>query len=615
MMSRRPLPIGEDDFAQLHREVKLAYVDKTEHIAALVDCHSPRFVSPHLFLARPRRFGKTLLISTLEALFQGQQAVFRDTWIHDRWNWTQSYPVIRLDMGQFRDVHDTATFRGQLQQYLASLQTGQPLSALAEGASMREPRQQLHDLIRIHARTQPVVVLVDEYDTPLTANLDPNHAAVLPAMLDMLRGFYGVLKDNARHIHRTFITGITRFARTGLFSGANHLTDISFDPDFSDLLGFTESDLWAETGVLYPYLVRGACNLQWSRDQLQKALAAHYHGYRFARSGTVVYNPWSLLGCLQQLHNPRRADDLREAGFPNLWAESGHPRLLFPLLQKARPAAQTLLCQAPDEVERLNYDIARPQAVVLMYQTGYLTRRVTRDPQGRRTDCLDFPNSEVAMTFLAALTDWVVETTTADLLHNRDGLRALDEAVRHPSPHDLALCLNRQLQAMPYPLHGPADLSPVPHVQAPWRNLRDYEVHYQALFSNWLNLLESVVYVETPARHLGRGNILVDCRSHLLVLELQVNGDAETAVRQALYRQYGLAMVRKGQAIMVMGLNIDTHQRSITACACWELGVFDVATGHWAHEPFELPLQQVHSMRDTERMHLPFSEGLTRYAM
>ncbi len=86
---------------------------------------------------------------------------------------------------------------------------------------------------------------------------------------------------------------------------------------------------------------------------------------------------------------------------------------------------------------------------------------------------------------------------------------------------------------------------------------------------------------------------------HLLVLELQVNGDAETAVRQALYRQYGLAMVRKGQAIMVMGLNIDTHQRSITACACWELGVFDVATGHWAHEPFELPLQQVRSNEGT----------------
>ncbi len=308
---------------------------------------------------------------------------------------TQSYPVIRLDMGQFRDVHDTATFRGQLQQYLASLQTGQPLSALAEGASMREPRQQLHDLIRIHARPQPVVVLVDEYDTPLTANLDPNHAAVLPAMLDMLRGFYGVLKDNARHIHRTFITGITRFARTGLFSGANHLTDISFDPDFSDLLGFTESDLWAETGVLYPYLVRGACNLQWSLDQLQKALATHYHGYRFARSGTVVYNPWSLLGCLQQLHNPRRADDLREAGFPNLW---GRIRSSPPALSVAAKgvAGPRRLCFARHRMrwKRLNYDIARPQAVALMYQTGYLTRRVTRDPQGQRTDCLDFPNSD-----------------------------------------------------------------------------------------------------------------------------------------------------------------------------------------------------------------------------
>lgn len=127
--------------------------------------------------------------------------------------------------------------------------------------------------------------------------------------------------------------------------------------------------------------------------------------------------------------------------------------------------------------------------------------------------------------------------------------------------------------------------------------------------------LESAVYVETPAGHLGRVNILVDCRSHLLVLELQVNGDAETTVRQALYRQYGLAMACKGQAVMVMELNIDTHQQRITACACWELGEFDAATGHWAREPFELPLPQVRSMRDTDRMHLPFQEGLARYAM
>ena len=224
--ARPALPISTDDFRHLRR-MGLLYVDKTRYIFDLVQPQN-QFV----FLARPRRFGKSLLLSTLEALFQGDRALFGGTWIHDRaWDWTP-HPVIRLNMAAWhaasaQDLKTTLAY--QMADLHAAFGEAEPPPDMSADLTLGLLVQRL-------ALRRQVAVLIDEYDAPIIQNLD--NRAELAGIRNVLRGFYGALKANGQHLRFVFLTGVTRFARTSIFSGLNNLNDISHGAGVQRFDGF-----------------------------------------------------------------------------------------------------------------------------------------------------------------------------------------------------------------------------------------------------------------------------------------------------------------------------------------------------------------------------------------
>ena len=277
----RALGVGIDEFDELRTNPACLYIDKTAYVAALASALLGR--QPQIFLARPRRFGKTLLTSTLEALFQGRQDLFAGTRM-DReglWAWDEHrYPVLRLGLG-LRSLHSRRALATALTELVVDEYERAELDAPATQSPARMLSRLLRDLQR--ARNRKVVVLIDEYDTPVTENID-QAPETLQAVLSLLRAFYGALKNARRSIRCVFMTGITRLSKAGLFSGANHFYDITFAPQFNALLGFTHAELTAPA-ELAADLARCADNIGYTSAEFAEALRAYYNGYRFAEGG------------------------------------------------------------------------------------------------------------------------------------------------------------------------------------------------------------------------------------------------------------------------------------------------------------------------------------------
>ena len=302
-MTRRRLPLGIQTFRKL-REQDCYYVDKTPHIERLID------EGTHYFLSRPRRFGKSLFLDTLKELFEGSEELFAGLHIHAGHDWSQRHPVVRLSFGggSFTEPANVNTSA------LAQLEA----AAEREGVSARyatAPERFAHLLRTLHAHAgQRVVVLVDEYDKPILDALQ--NPEVARANRDYLRGLYGVIKDSDAHVRFTFLTGISKFSKVNLFSQLNNLTDITLDPVYSSICGYTEGDL---DTVFAPELA------ELDREQVRE----WYNGYSW-RGNEKVYNPFDVLLFL------------RRGEFEAHWFETGTPAFLVDTLFERRVSSVSL---------------------------------------------------------------------------------------------------------------------------------------------------------------------------------------------------------------------------------------------------------------------------------
>ena len=430
------LPIlhpDQSEFIPIRRAGGL-YVDKTGHLCRLlapVGGDSSLLQTKYVFFARPRRFGKTLLVSTLEAFFQGdlpwsasvgkasfdpnagkRAELFRGTAIEDAVRQTRPRPVVRLNMAM--TASDTPEgLRDRLKEHLESVYTdwyqrgvATGLDTKTDGDYVRFTRtaegttvspsgrvERLLVVLQRYFKAKPVV-LIDEYDAPLThllgRDMDPE------PFISVLREFFGLLKHQERRLHFVFITGISRFAHVNLFSALNNLTDISWDLDYADLCGFGESDI---RDCLLPYLQAGAVNLGKPVEQVVQELRDHYNGYCFGHPGFSgnVYNSYSLLHCLRDMQAASAGAKWQWRGWPNYWSESGTPRFLVRMARNGDLA----LSRGPPPVHQLmrtTYDLNHIDYGSLMLQTGYFTLRL--DQERLR---YDYPNNEVRLTFASSL--------------------------------------------------------------------------------------------------------------------------------------------------------------------------------------------------------------------
>ncbi len=507
------LPIGIQSFRRL-RETDSYYVDKTPLIRELID------QSDYCFLSRPRRFGKSLLLDTLRSLFAGHEALFQGLDIHGHWDWSVRHPVVRLSFGgKYNDPGDLdRSILTQLE--VIERNAGLPAVSRTSGSEF------LLDLLdRLHQATeQRVVVLVDEYDKPILDVLhDPELAT---ANRDYLRGFYGIIKDCAEHVRFVFVTGVSMFSKVSLFSGLNNLEDISLNPRYASICGYTEDDL---DQVFGPEL-----------DGLDREeIRTWYNGYRW-RGGEQVYNPYDVLLLL------------RNREFRPYWFETGSPTFLFKMLMARSVSPMELENRVADMALVSKFDVDDIGIEALLFQTGYLTIADEWREGFRTYYRLDYPNLEVRISLNDELLRYLGKSGLETLKQGRE-LCALLEANDF---RGFAERFRSYLSGIPYQWHASGDLA-------------RYEAWYASLLHMCFRAIGVDVRTEDASSH-GRADMVVLTGGQVFVLEFKMadgDSDAAAALSAAITQMRELGYAEKyrgrGEPVHLIGVVCGREARNL----------------------------------------------------
>ena len=419
----KSLPIGIQTFRKMIRENHL-YIDKTREILRLINSGS------YLFLSRPRRFGKSLLVSALYEIFSGNRELFQGLFIYDQLDW-QAYPVIHLDLSRISYDDDL-----MLQQSLSSF-----LTAEAQRYNIELTTEFLKDrffelIAQLHTTTgQPVVILIDEYDKPIIDHL--NNLEKAANNRAVLREFYGVLKSADPHLHFVFLTGVSKFSRVSIFSGLNNLQDMTLAPQCATLLGYTQAELEA---YFDEYLTRFCQAHNLTRPDLLAKIREWYNGYSW-NAVDRVYNPFSILNLFAHQR------------FSNYWFASGTPTFLIDQITRLQVDTTEFEGKRIPELVFDSYDLERMNVFALMFQTGYLTITGHEEDEGS-VFTLDYPNLEVKHAFLTYL---VEALTTARLDEVQIWAQELRRALRAENFEGFMTIIRALFAKIPYPLHLPEE--------------------------------------------------------------------------------------------------------------------------------------------------------------
>ena len=358
------LPLGLQDFREII-EGDYKYIDKTKYI------HSIASRGKFYFLSRPRRFGKSLTISTLQALYQGSKTLFKGLWIEDKWDWNKKNPVVRLSLKDInfeqRGLEDSLAERVH--------EVGQNHGIELKSSYARDKFREL--IITLSSKGK-VVVLVDEYDAPILEYLAKDIGKAYENR-DLLKGFYSVLKDLDTSLELVFLTGVSKFSKIGIFSGLNNLEDLSMHPAYATMLGYTQEEL--ETNFSEEIDIAKDI-LKLSREDLLEELRIWYNGYRFHQKAEKVYNPVSINSFF----------DRNE--FYNFWFATGTPTFLVNLLKKEGTSRINLTPFNQNGFGCLH--LHRISLEIVLFQTGFLTIGEKNEDDLVQ---LIFPNKEVKNTF------------------------------------------------------------------------------------------------------------------------------------------------------------------------------------------------------------------------
>ena len=507
-MALKLYPVGIQTFEEIiNRE--LLYIDKTEYIYRLA--HSG---GKHFFLGRPRRFGKSLLVSTMQSYFEGKKDLFKGLAMEKlEKEWTE-YPVLHFDMSGGKHME-----KEELKDYLSDMLEEQEYLLGVTGKD-KAPNLRFKDLIlQMYRKTgKQVVVLIDEYDAPL---LDVAHEKEkLEELRNVMRNFYSPLKKYESYLRFVFLTGITKFSQLSIFSELNNITNISMNDDYAGICGITKEELLENMSEDIDMLAE-AKGL--SRENTIAKLKEHYDGYHFSGFSPDVFNPYSLLNCFA------------ERNFGAYWFGSGTPTYLINMMRKHGAVPTDITRVEADESE---FDAPTEEMTTIMpllYQSGYITIKDYNRDYNYYT--LDVPNKEVKVGLTKALIpSYVTPNTLATTNTARRIAQALDK------------------QDMDGALHLLQDfLGTVPYC-----NVTNYEGHYQQMLFIIFSLLTDYlvdVEVHTPR---GRVDIVLLTKTDLYIIELKLNKNAQTAMQQINLKNYRQRFALSGKPVTKVGINFDS---------------------------------------------------------
>ena len=507
----RKYPVGIQTFSRLREEGYL-YIDKTDLIWKMTK------ESPFVFLSRPRRFGKSLLTTTLDSYFKGQKELFEGLKIMDLETEWEKHPVIHLDLSVAKRQPSADELRKTLMWLM------NPLCKVYGSDDLEtSPGKMLNGLIhRAFSQTgKQVAVIIDEYDAPLLDVLHDNES--LDAFRNVMQEFYVQLKANEAMIRFCFITGITKFSQLSIFSTINNLTNISMDSKYAAICGITEEEFAIQ---MAPDIAMLAREYECTPEEMHAKLKRQYDGYRFAKMSPDVYNPFSLLKCFNQ------------RDIANYWFDSGTPTFLIRQMQQFRTDITTF-----DHIEASTSDFDLPteamtDALPLLYQSGYLTIKDYDRESNYYT--LAIPNNEVR----TGLTAGLVPAYTGLERRETNGFavrfwRALKKNDIHAAMQEMK-----------------AFLAGIPYVEGfkeKLKEVKNYEGFYEYTFWLIFNMLN--LYARTQVKCAGgRIDFVVWMPDTTYVFELKVNGTAQEAMDQINSKGYFLPYETEGCTVVKVGV-------------------------------------------------------------
>ncbi len=485
--AKRKLPIGIQTFREVRGE-GYYYVDKTAHVQRMTDG------GKHYFLSRPRRFGKSLLLDTIKELFEGSEELFRGLAIHDRWDWGRPHPVLRLDFGS-GDFEQPGWLSEDLTLQLEAIERSAGI-AVGSGSAPARFRRLIAELRERSGRR--VAVLVDEYDKPILDALGTPEVA--RANRSFLRGLYSVIKSCDAHIEFTLLTGVSKFAKVSIFSGLNNLMDITLDPAYSAICGYTERDL---DEVFAPEL------LGLDRGEVRR----WYNGYSWLGE-EKVYNPFDILLLF------------RQRKFKAHWFETGSPKFLIDTLLRRGVPTPDLEGMVGTEALLSAFDIDEMSVEALLFQTGYLTITGEDAENGLSQYRLGYPNREVRQSLNERLLVALLPDAARRLAQKASLRRLLAD-------NDFA-GLEALLRAV---------FAGVPHQWHTRNNIRDYEGYYASVVYSYF-ASQGLDLVAEESASGGRADMVVRSESGVYVFEFKSVGKESSGRALAQIKDKGRSSMR-----------------------------------------------------------------------
>jgi hypothetical protein len=504
------LPIGIQTLVEIRAKNGI-YVDKTQLVHQLVTG------GKYYFLSRPRRFGKSLTISTLKELYLGNKPIFEGLWIYDKWDWSKTNPVLHFSF-------DTMNYHRQSLEIALSKEIKYWAKhykiRLVETDFQEQFKELLEKLSKKHGK---IALLIDEYDKPIIDYLEKSDFEQSKVNRLILRDFYSVLKNADTSLELVFITGISKFAKVSLFSHLNNLTDITLSKEYAAITGYTQTEL---EFYFDDYLKRCATELQLSREALLSHIKIWYDGYTWD-GVTEVYNPFGTLHFLA------------DRQFKNYWFATGNPNFLIDQMRKhARFDVENSVVNS-----RIldKYDIENITLIPLLFQTGYLTIKSMDAMTGDMV--LDYPNKEVRESMYEFLIDDL--SKNVHRLHTGHTIEDLNQAF-----------LTKDLPKVKNMLN--ALLADLPH--------ETFEQQREGLYHGLIHLVFSYLgtFVNSEVHSaLGRADTVVQTLTDIFIFEFKFNKTAQEALDQIEKNNYAHKYQTSGKTITGIGVNFNSDKRAI----------------------------------------------------
>ncbi len=507
----KKLPLGIQTFSKII-EGNYIYVDKTEEIFSLIS--SPE---TYYFISRPRRFGKSLLISTLKEIFLGNKELFKDLWIYDKIEW-KKHPVIHIDFSGI-SYETPQDLKRSLSHRILKLGEEYKIK-LDENLSYKDNFKELLEKL---SEKEKVVILIDEYDKPLVEFIDKPEIAL--ENRGILKNFYEVIKESDQYLRFVMLTGVSKFSKISVFSGLNNLHDITLAEKYSTLLGYTSEEL---EKYFSEYISKMAEKLKYDVEFLSYHIKKWYNGYSWDGEN-FVYNPFSILYLFI------------EQKISNYWFTSGTPTFLVKMIKKYNTNIIELENFESDESLFDAFDIDKMNVQSLLFQTGYLTiKKITDSAPGVRDYLFSYPNIEVKESLLKHL--------LADLSENiNDTGVIINKLVKNLNKNDIESFfeqLKSLFSSIPYDIF-----------------IKDREAYYHTIIYLALTLMGVRIKVEV---HTNKGRIdgVIETDNHIYVLEFKL-GTADKALEQIESMKYHQKYISSGKPVTLIGIGFDVEQKNV----------------------------------------------------